>query len=74
MGEDAGRMRGGCGEDAGREMEYCCFSVVFICFFFLPSNNYYLFLNEISFLFVHFLFQGEPCIFLLFITSAFSKM
>jgi len=42
------------------------------------SNNYYLFLNGISFLFFHFLLQGDPCIFLLLllflITSAFSKM
>jgi len=45
--------------DAGREGGVRCFSVVFIRFFLFPSNNYYLFLNGISFLF-SLPFTGEP--------------
>ena len=59
-------------------VEYCWFSVLFISFFLLPSNNYYLLLNGISFLSFHPPLQGNPSILLLFllllITSAFSKI
>lgn len=70
LDSDEGGMGEGCREGGGVR----CFSVVFIRFFLLPSNNYYLFLNGISFFF-SLPFTGEPMYsFLLFSSlSSFLK-
>lgn len=71
LDSDEGGMGEGCREGGGVR----CFSVVFIRFFLLSSNNYYLFLNGISFLFFSSFYWGAHVFFSsLLITFAFSKM
>jgi len=65
LDSDEGGMGEGCREGGGVR----CFSVVFIRFFLLPSNNYYLFLSGISFLF-SLPFTGEPVYSFFFLFSS----